>query len=211
MEPMEPLGREASEAIDAFRRARDPDAGAEHRIWGSIRTELQANEQLKQRRRHRKRRVRRVMRVLRPISVAVLLAVSVGLLLHQRHVRRERAMLDRARMQLAVGEHMAGYRTLVEHSREFQSREAAERRMGLVVDALCKMDMPLRANEELERYLELNPSTAYADWVGRPCGTPLGPRRTAESWSAPIEPRAGVSPLPLEYGDHHVSGSEIPD
>lgn len=209
---MDPLGKEATEAIEAFRRAREPEGDAADRIWASVRTRVQVAQAQTQRRRQRRRRVRRIMSVLRPIVAAAVIAALVGTVVHRRRAEAERELLARAERQIAVGEHMAGFRTLVEHAREYNTADAAERRMGLVLDVLCVMDQGVRARQELERYLELNPESVHAPRLARPC-----PDATEESAASPsteptpmVQVRRGdgnvLTPLDLEleYGDHHI-------
>jgi hypothetical protein len=72
-------------------------------------------------------------------------------------------LLEEARVHLDAKEYGEAYAVLAEHARTHPTKSNAERRLGMVLDALCGMDRKVRARILLEQYLELVPASEHAD------------------------------------------------
>lgn len=79
--------------------------------------------------------------------------------------------LEMARSLIQQGEHRRAYNVLVAHARLYKSKSAAEERMELALTALCGLQMVDRAEDDLHRYLELNPESVHASRRGNVCAT----------------------------------------
>lgn len=133
------------------------------------------------------RSARRTWTHLRRIAVPVL--VIAATLAFFRSIASdeigEAAGLQNARMMLDAQRYRGAYRALAEHAKRFPSRRAAESRMPLVLDALCGMEAPQRAEQHLERFLAQVPDSALAARRREIC--PLGTQpaqRLQESFTA---------------------------
>lgn len=170
---MEHLSEQAKEVLERYRGARAPTSGDEatafERLRGGVREEDASALIAEQGRRRRRRKRRLLWRAIRPAVVASVLGAAVyGAIRYSDHMG-ETALLNDVKVLMEQGDHGLALSKLVEHSRRFNTRRAAERRMGLVVDCLCALDKPQRAKEELERYLELNPESIHGDRIADVC------------------------------------------
>lgn len=170
---MEHLSREAEDVLDTYRGAREPGEGDEARAWQrlsrSMREEEAAELERVARRRGRRRRRRLLWRAMRPAVLATTVVGIVYLTARSVYQMDEAALMNDVEALMGEGEHELAYAKLVEHSRRLNTRPAAERRMGLVVDCLCALNRPLRAREQLERYVEINPESMHADRIDDVC------------------------------------------
>ena len=85
------------------------------------------------------------------------------------------AGLQDARLMLHARRYRGAYEALAKHAQRFKTREAAEVRTPLVLDALCGMRDPARAAAHLERFLVKLPNSALAERRNDIC--PLGTER----------------------------------
>lgn len=103
----------------------------------------------------------------RPIAIVAIVVMALGPV-----VRGDvggTAHLELARSLIAQGEHRRAYNVLVDHSRLYKSKSAAEERMELALEALCGLKMEERAEEDLRRYVELYPESVHASRLSDPC------------------------------------------
>lgn len=108
-----------------------------------------------------------VRRSWRPIAIIAIVALALGPV-----VRGDvggTAHLEIARSLIAQGEHRRAYNVLVDHARLYKSKSVAEERMELALEALCGLGMVDRAEDDLRRYLELDPESIHADRRGVVC------------------------------------------
>lgn len=173
---MEELSRQAQEALREFGEAREPPTGAQQKTWVRIEEQIrnESSEGLEAARRRQRRRgaARRLWLVLRPavITTAMVSALYIGWELSSRS--EGEALLNDARVLLDLGEHAQAYAVLVQHSRRHSTKSAAEKRMGMVLDALCGLGKRDRAGLALGRYLRKNPDSVHADRLLSVCGDP---------------------------------------
>jgi tetratricopeptide (TPR) repeat protein len=175
----EELSRQAQEALREFGEALEPPTGAQQKTWSrleeQIRHENAATLAAARRRQRRRGAARRLWLVLRPavITTALVSALYIGWEIAKRS--EGEALLNDARVLLDLGEHAQAYAVLVQHSRSRNTKSAAEKRMGLVLDALCGLGKRDRAQLALERYLIKNPDSIHAGRLDYLCG--VGPAK----------------------------------
>jgi hypothetical protein len=169
----EQLSEPARETLDLLAAGMTPSPAQEADAWGRLQTTLRAEARREEwtfsRRAKRGFRYVRgyVRRMWIPLALVTIIALSVGQILGghlggDTHIGLAESALER-------GEYRRAYNLLAEHSRIYSTKSAAEARMGLVVDALCGLKMYDKAEEDLQRYLELNPQSRHAPRIDDLC------------------------------------------
>ena len=177
---MTELSPDAQRVLASYQAARAPTAEREADAYARLQRELTRNRTVSGPVvTARFRRVRQARLLFRSLRRAALTGVAVfGVVWFlDRGVPQMRSdeMLEDAREHLDAGRHEDAYNVLLQHSRRFPTRDMAEARMGLVVDALCGLGMPQKARMDLERYLVLVPESVHGDRILHPCAGILGP------------------------------------
>jgi hypothetical protein len=162
----EPLSEPAQRTLDILAEGMHPPAGQQAAAWSRLQGKIQASasDEGWTFSRRAKRNFRYVRGYLRrmwiPLAVVTIVALLAGQILGGglgggAHIELARSALDQ-------GQYRQAYGLLVDHSRSYRTKSAAEARMGLVVDALCGLKMYDKAEDDLRRYLELNPESMHA-------------------------------------------------
>ena len=170
---MDELSERGRAALGHLAQGLSPERAQGAVAWARIEAEIE--RQAEDARRSVWRRGRRGMRFVigwarrswRPIAIVAIVAMALGPV-----VRGDvggPAHLEIARSLIAQGEHRRAYNVLVDHARLYKSKSAAEERMDLALQALCGLNMVERAEDDLRRYLELNPESVHADRAGHVC------------------------------------------
>lgn len=171
----EGLSSRAQEVLREFGKALEPAAGAQQKTWtrikDQIRREGSASLAAARRRRRRRGAARRMWLVLRPAVITTVVAsvLYIGWEVARRSTGE--ALLNDARALLELGDHAHAYAVLVQHSRVHHTKSAAEKRMGLVLDALCGLGKRDAARRALARYVAKNPDSIHAGRTDALCKT----------------------------------------
>mgnify|MGYP001355205927 CR=1 FL=1 len=168
----EPLSEPAKEVLEQLTAAMTPSASRRAQTWSQLQRRIAATEHDDRWTfgRRAKRGFRYVRGYLRRMWMPLLLVLAIALAAGQ-FLRGDsgETYLSMARSEIEAGNYRAGYNLLAEHSRRYHTKSAAEARMGLVIDALCGLKMYDKADEDLRRYLDLNPDSDHASRLDDLC------------------------------------------
>jgi hypothetical protein len=170
---MDELSERGRAVLGRLTHGLEPERGQAAVAWARIEAEIERrSESAASRFARRGRRGMRfaitwVCRSWTPIAIVGIVAMALGPV-----VRGDvggTAHLEIARSLIEQGEHLRAYNVLVDHARMYKSKSGAEERMELALAALCGLEMHERAEDDLRRYLELNPASIHADRRGNVC------------------------------------------
>jgi hypothetical protein len=165
---VEELSTRAASALRRLDGELTPAAGADERTWARLQAAMAADVYTSARRQWW-RPARRAYRVAWSyarrywIIGTVLCVFALVVVPVLRGDGRGATTLAAARSQIEEGEYALAYRMLAAHARSHRTRDAAEARMPLMLDALCGMGREEDADEQLERYLAVVPDSAHRD------------------------------------------------
>lgn len=171
---MKELSEQARGELGRFAEGISPEPVQGAVTWARIEAAIESEREAAAARsvRRRGRRAYRfavgyLRRGWKPIVIAAIVGMALGPL-----VRGEiggPGHLQLARDLIEQGEYRSAYNVLVDHSRLYKAKSGADERMGLALEALCGLKMYERAEDDLRRYLELNPESIHADRMDNLC------------------------------------------
>ncbi len=158
-------------SLEALKRALTPDPNDKERSRARLAVALRDEERLK-----RPRWWARAMVLSWHVRYLMFPAVLITAVLLGRHrlgtSPQHEANIRIAREHLVADDHAFAYRTLIEDSRMYRTKRAAEDRIPLMLRALCGMGRRQDAENLLESYLERNPGSEHKARAGDVCGRP---------------------------------------
>ncbi len=171
---MSDLSQGAEHVLASYRANHGPggerQADAEARLRRALVTDRSSSGPIVNARFRRVRQAKLMFRAVRRATVTGVLVFGVIWFLDKgMDELSSESMLEDAQEHLERGRYRDAYKVLALHAKRHPTRANAELRMGMVVDALCGMKMPIRARAELGRYLDRIPESEHKGRIFDPC------------------------------------------